>query len=135
PLRLDDDRMVRPDGLIVVSRGAKSWSALVEVKTARNKLEPQQVDNYIDLARQNQCDALLTISNQYVTRSSEYPLPVSKKKLGKMRIHHWSWIQVLTEAIMQREHRGIRDPDQAYILNELIRYLRDSRSGAATFDD
>jgi hypothetical protein len=135
PMRLEDDRLVRPDGLIVVSRGSRSWSALVEVKTARNKLEPAQVEAYIDLARQNQCDALLTISNQYATRSTEYPIALSRRKLGKVRVHHWSWVQVLTEAVMQKQYRGVKDPDQAYILQELIRYLSDPRSGAVQFDD
>jgi hypothetical protein len=41
---------------------------------------------------------------------------------------------VLTEAVVQKEHRGISDPDQAYILGELIRYLSDPRSGAVSFE-
>jgi hypothetical protein len=35
---------------------------------------------------------------------------------------------------VQKEYRGISDPDQAYILGELIRYLADPRSGAVAFD-
>lgn len=36
---------------------------------------------------------------------------------------------------MHKEHRGIADPDQAWILGELIRYLEHPRSGALEFDD
>ena len=36
---------------------------------------------------------------------------------------------------MQKEFRGIADPDQAWILGELIRYLEHTRSGALEFDD
>jgi hypothetical protein len=36
--------------------------------------------------------------------------------------------------VVQADHRGISDPDQAYILNELIRYLSDTRSGAVALD-
>jgi hypothetical protein len=36
--------------------------------------------------------------------------------------------------VLQKEYRGISDPDQAYILGELIRYLSDPRSGAVSFD-
>jgi hypothetical protein len=79
-------------------------------------------------------DAVLSISNQYVTSSSEYPIDVDRRKLRKVALHHWSWIDVLTEAVVQKEHRGVSDPDQAYILNELIRYLSDSRSGAVALD-
>jgi hypothetical protein len=59
---------------------------------------------------------------------------VDRRKLRRLDLHHWSWIDVLTEAIVQMEHRGVSDPDQAYILGELIRYLSDTRSGAVAFD-
>ncbi|MGH8866833.1 MAG: hypothetical protein ACRDYU_02415 [Actinomycetes bacterium] len=42
---------------------------------------------------------------------------------------------MLTEAVVQKEHRGVADPDQAWILGELIRYLEHPRSGALSFDD
>jgi hypothetical protein len=69
-----------------------------------------------------------------VTSSTEYPIEVDRRKLKKVSLHHWSWIDVLTEAVVQKEHRGISDPDQAYILGELIRYLSDPRSGAVSFE-
>lgn len=36
---------------------------------------------------------------------------------------------------MQKEFRGVADPDQAWILGELIRYLEHPRSGALEFED
>ena len=36
---------------------------------------------------------------------------------------------------MQKEFRGVADPDQAWILGELIRYLEHRKSGALEFDD
>jgi hypothetical protein len=36
---------------------------------------------------------------------------------------------------MQKEYRGVADPDQAWILGELIRYLEHPRSGAMEFSD
>lgn len=128
-------RSVRPDGIITVSRGGKTWGAIVEVKTGSNQLEADQMDIYLDLARELDFDAVLSISNQYTTSSSEYPLAVDRRKTKKVRIHHWSWVQVLTESVVQKQHRGVKDPDQAYILNELIRYLSDPRSGAVAFQD
>lgn len=52
-----------------------------------------------------------------------------------MALHHMSWTEVLTEAVMQKVHRGVADPDQAWILGELIRYLEHPRSGALEFED
>jgi hypothetical protein len=133
PLKFGD-RTVRPDGLITVTRGTKSWSALVEAKTAANPLESAQMNTYLDLARELDFEAVLSISNQYVSSSTEYPIEIDRRKLKRVSLHHWSWTDVLTEAIVQADHRGVSDPDQAYILNELIRYLSDPRSGGVAFD-
>lgn len=126
---------IRPDGLVVVTKGARTWSAIVEAKTGTNALDIGQVERYLDLAREFGFDALLTISNHYVTSSSPYPVSLDRKKLKKVALHHWSWIDVLTEAVIQKRFRGVKDPDQAYILGELIRYLSDARSGVLTLAD
>lgn len=133
PFKLEDGRSIRPDGIISIARGGKSWGAIVEIKVGSASLETSQIDGYLDLARELQFDAVLSISNHYVTSSSAYPIEVDKRKTRKVALHHWSWINVLTEAVVQKQHRGVSDPDQAYILNELIRYLSDPRSGAVSF--
>lgn len=130
-----DGRKVIPDGLIRVSRGGRTWTALVEVKTAKNELQPEQLENYLDVARAEGFDAVITISNEVPSHPGVHPTPVDKRKLRKVAIHHWSWSYVLSTAIVQKEHRGIADPDQAWILGELIRYLEHDRSGALEFDD
>lgn len=129
-----DGRAIRPDGIITVSRGGKTWSSIVETKVGSAALEPEQIELYLDLARENQMEAVLSISNHFVTSSTAYPIAIDKRKTKKVALHHWSWVDVLTEAVVQKEHRGVSDPDQAYILDELIRYLSDPRSGAVTFE-
>ncbi len=124
---------LRPDGILSVTRGGTTWAALIEGKTAQNTIEPAQLGLYIDLARELDLDCVITISNQFASSSSAYPVEVDKRRLRKITLHHWSWVDVLTEAIMQREYRGVSDPDQAYILHELIRYLSDPRSGVIEF--
>jgi hypothetical protein len=124
---------VRPDGILSVTRGGSTWAALIEGKTAQNTIERAQLDLYIDLARELDLDCVITISNQFSSSSSAYPVDVDRRRLRKVTLHHWSWVDVLTEAIVQKEHRGVADPDQAYILGELIRYLSDPRSGVMRF--
>ncbi|MGH9894317.1 MAG: stress response protein, partial [bacterium] len=111
-----------------------TWGAIVEAKVGASLIEQAQMDAYLDLARDLDFDAVLSISNQLVTSSSDYPITVDRRKLRRVGLQHWSWVNVLTEAILQKEHRGVSDPDQAFILNELIRYLSDPRSGAVAFD-
>ncbi len=124
-----------PDGLIRVKRGQRSWTALVEVKTGANALSAEQLETYLDVAREQGFDAVLTISNEIPPIPGQHPTKVDKRKLRKVDLHHWSWSHILAEAVMQKEHRGVADPDQAWILGELIRYLEHPRSGALEFDD
>jgi hypothetical protein len=129
------ERRLYPDGLIRVSRGSKSWTALVEVKTGINRLQAEQLENYLDIAREQGFDAVLTISNEIPPVAGQHPTKVDKRKLRKVEMFHMSWTKVLAEAVMQKEFRGVADPDQAWILGELIRYLEHSRSGAMEFED
>lgn len=133
PFKLNG-QSIRPDGIVTVTRGANTWGAIVETKVGSSGLETKQMDTYLDLAKELGVDAVLSISNHYVTSSTEYPIEVDRRKLRKVSLHHWSWVDVLTEAVVQKEHRGVSDPDQAYILNELIRYMSDPRSGVLTFE-
>lgn len=134
PFDLDGAR-VYPDGLIRVKRGAREWTALVEVKTGKNCLETTQLENYLDVAKANDFNALITISNEIPPIPGQHPTTVDKRKLRKVELHHWSWSYILATAIVQKEHRGVSDPEQAWILGELIRYLEHDRSGALALDD
>lgn len=98
---------------------------------------PEQVDAYLDLAKAHAFDAVLTISNQITGSASESPVVLPAKGRGRAPVrpplYHLSWWQILTEAIVQHQHRGVSDPDQAWILGELIAYLDNERSGAGGF--
>ena len=58
----------RPDGLLLVETGRTTWSALVEAKVGRSALDPDQVERYLKLARDNGIDAVITISNDFAAR-------------------------------------------------------------------
>lgn len=135
PLRNSEGKTMRPDGAITVERGKTSWKCLVEVKTGNVPLGAEQVSSYLDLAREHGFQAVLTISNQISGGPTDAPVAVDGRKLRSVDLRHLSWWRILTEAIMQYQHRGIRDPDQAWILNELIAYLQHEKSGAIGFED
>ena len=128
-------KAVIPDGAIVCRRGAKTWTCLVEVKTAVASLRDEQVSAYLDVAKDNGFDGVLTISNQITASSAESPVSVDGRKLKRTCLWHFSWWRVLTEAIVQHRYRGISDPDQAWILGKLIAYLDSAASGAGGFED
>lgn len=129
------DKTAVPDGAIVCERGGKTWTCLVEVKTAGAQLRAEQVSSYLDTARDRSFDGVLTISNDITADCDQSPLPIDGRKLRTTKLWHLSWWQIITEAIVQNRHHGISDPDQAWILGELIAYLDSSASGAGGFED
>jgi len=131
----EDTRLSIPDGAVVVERGKSRWVCLLEVKTAGADLRTDQVERYLELARLNGFDAVLTISNQITASPIESPLTIDPKKTRKVALRHLSWWQVMTEARVEHKHRGISDPDQAWILGELIAYLDHEGAGAVGFED
>lgn len=128
-------KALRPDGVIRVSRGKREWTALVEVKTSSNELQVEQVENYLDLAKDNGYDAVITISNEIPPVAGSHPLVLDKRKVKSVPVYHFSWVRIVSIALMQKEVHGVQDPDQAWILGELIRYLEHDNSGALAFTD
>ena len=107
---------------------------MVEAKAGNTQLDAEQIEGYVDIARNHGIDAVLTISNQFSTRPEHHPIKVNGAKLRKVGLYHWSWTYILTEAVLQIRNRGISDPDQAYILGELVRFLEHERTGVLSFD-
>lgn len=133
--KLDDGTVVRPDGLLQVTYGSSTWKALVEVKTGVNVLQAEQVMNYLSLARQQGIDAVLTISNEFGFGSQHPCTGVRVRSNSKVLLAHLSWTELLAHAVKVKVHRGVSDPEQAWILGELIRYLEHPASGAMDLED
>ena len=137
PLPAPDGRTVRPDGLVNVSYGTRQpWSALVEVKTGTNPLDADQVNLYWELAREHDHDCVITISNEISPAPGVHPtVGLKVRSNSRVPVHHFSWTRILSEAVMQKVHHGVDDPEQAWILGELIRYLEHPASGALELSD
>ena len=125
----------RPDGLIKITRGQRTWTALVETKTGRVDLDAEQVSTYLDIAREQGYDAVITISHQVATTPGVHPVAVDKRKTRKVDLYHLSWSRIHTEAMIQHFNHEVTDPDQAWLLSEFIRYIEDPKSGALDFED
>jgi hypothetical protein len=135
PFETADDRTVYPDGALVVTRGKRTWAALVEVKTGAAQLEQTQLETYLDVARASGIPTVLSISNEIAPAPGVHPVSVDRRKLRSVELRHLSWAEILTLAVQTRVHHGVSDPDQAWILGELIRYLEHPKSGAFDFSD
>lgn len=131
----EDGKSHRPDGAIVIERGKTNWCCLVEVKTGTAALTAEQTSRYLEVARVEGLSGVLTISNQITRDAHTSPVSVDGRRVRNLGLWHLSWWQILTDAIIQHRHRRIADPDQAWILGELIAYLDHENSGASGFTD
>ena len=129
----------RPDGLIVLQTPRKEWRALVETKVGKNNLDPEQVEKYRNLAKDNAIDCVITISNQFATTPSAHPLAeVNKnnndKRLSRIPVYHWSWMYIFTEVDLLLRQEKVSDVSQRMLLNELKNFLNET-SGVSSFVD
>ncbi len=107
----------------------------MEVKTGDGELTSEQVTRYIDMAKKHGFDSVLTISGAITSSVDDLPMSIHGTKLRMVPVKHLSWWRIITEAVVQERYRGISDPDQAWILQELIAYLDHEASGAGGFKD
>jgi hypothetical protein len=131
---MDEGDTAIPDGAVLVERGKTHWKCLVEVKTGSNDLSSEQIDRYLRVANREGFDALLTVSNQIVASPDEVPVRVDGRRLRAVKLRHLSWFRVLTEAVIQHEHHGVEDREQAKVLDDLVVFLDDERSGAGGYE-
>ncbi|MBX5332975.1 TerD family protein [Rhodococcus fascians] len=126
---------VIPDGVFRVSRAGQVWTALLEVKTGTGKLQKEQLENYLDVAKRHRYETVLSLSNDIPASAGELPVQVNKTKLNKVSLRHISWSEVIHEARMLLSHGDLADSLQVWILSELVRYLTHPKSGATEFVD
>ena len=128
------DGKVRPDGVLRVARAGRIWTALIETKTGGNPLKVEQVEAYLEVAARHGYETVITLSND-LALDNEHPLKVDKKLLRKISLRHLSWAEVAHEADMLCHHDGVANPVHAWLLSELLNYLRQDNAGCQGFRD
>lgn len=129
----EDDKTERPDGLIVITKGKKEWSALVEAKIGNAELDEDQIERYTKLAKKYHIDAVISISNQFTVLPTHHPVKLKKTLTKSVNLFHWSWTFILTQAIYSLDVTQDIDPEQKYILKEMIRYFEHDSTGVKQF--
>ncbi len=133
-LKKGGEKAHRPDGLIVVRSGSKSWMALVEAKVANSELTTEQLEAYLDLAKMNGIDAVITLSNQFAPLPTHHPVSLSYASRRKSDLFHWSWMYAMTQASLLVSNDEVADRDQWMLLNEFVRFLSHPSAGVRGFD-
>ncbi|HEX7040399.1 MAG TPA: hypothetical protein VF202_09820 [Trueperaceae bacterium] len=131
----DSEPDCRPDGYLLLMRGGKvKWSALVEAKIGRAELDEEQLRRYVALAKAQQIPAVITISNQFVALPTHHPVRLPKSMVRHVQLLHWSWMHILTEALLLVDSDDLENPAERFILSETIRYFSHPSVGASTHD-
>jgi len=112
-----------------VSYGKNCFTTLVEVKTGRNQLTKEQVKAYLKTARREKFDHVITISNQIAAGGAHPVRGLGVNQNSRVKVTHWSWMRILATALRLKNHTGVDDPEQAWILGELVRYMQHEKSG------
>ena len=123
----------RPDGLLVLDSWGRRWTALVEAKVGKVDISPEQLERYLDLAKKNKIDAVITISNQFSVVPQHHPLRINMGRYKGVELFHFSWMHILTEADLLTVNKDVDDDDQAYILSEFLRFISHESAGVQGF--
>lgn len=132
----DGNGAQRPDGILTLSmRGKKStWTALVEAKIGNSDINEEQIHRYGEIAIQHKIDAVITLSNRLVSLPTHLPYSIPNRIANRVDFFHVSWISILTEAdLILRDVEGMA-AEQEFILREMVRFFKSSKSGVARFD-
>ncbi len=114
------------DGLLIIERNNEIIDAIgFEFKSGKNKIEPEQIDNYLKLAKAVGISKFITISNEY--SSNPKLLPYSVKTSKAVNVCHLSWNYILGMAniLVNDNDTNIEDIDQKNLMQEVI-YLFNS---------
>ena len=128
-------KISRPDGAVIVERGKTRWGRPPRGQDRRRSTRADQINGVSRPRARNGFDAVFTISNQITSSPAESPVAVDGRRLKKVVLRHLSWWNVVTEARLQRDFRGVSDPDQAWILGSSSPTWRTSGLGAGGFED
>lgn len=130
------DSPKRPDGVIRVERAGKLWTALVETKTNGNPLKAEQVQQYMDIAARRGYEAVITLSNDVALEGAAMvDVKIDGRRKHKVGLWHLSWAEVAHQAQMLIRHEGVGNAAHAWLLQELLEYLRHENSGCHGFQN
>ena len=129
-VEFDDFPGSRIDGLVlIVKSGTIRDAAIVEVKNGSSPLEIPQLEAYQQVAKKYSIPKFITISNQFVSDSTQSPVNV--KNVRGIDMYHFSWTYLLTIAhvLLFENETLIEDEDQVEIMREVLSYLEWDKSG------
>ena len=130
-----DSQDSRIDGLLLVVKGGMiKDAAIFEMKNNHNELEQDQIERYIKLARIFNIPNLITISNQFVSDPTQFPINIRIPKSVSTYHFSWSYLLTLAHILLFDNDTNIEDSDQVEIMQEVVHYFESPKSGVLGFN-
>jgi len=124
----------RIDGLIIVVKGGEiKDAAILEMKNKNCLLEQNQIEKYIQIARELNIPKIITVSNEFVSEPTQSPLNIRIPKSIQMFHFSWSYILTLAHILLFENEDNIKDEDQVEIMKEIVAYFENSVTGVCGF--
>lgn len=126
---------LRVDGLLlIVKGGAIKDAAIFEMKNGADEINHEQIEKYLNIAKTYAIPKLITVSNQFVSSPTQFPVKV--KTVKSIGLYHFSWSYLLTLAhiLLFNNDTNIGDEDQVEIMKEVVNYLEYDKSGLYGFN-
>ena len=124
----------RVDGLIlIVAAGNIKSAAVLEMKNGAATLEKDQINRYLQVAKTFGIPKMITVSNEFVSEPTQSPLGVKKEPKGTELFHlSWQFVRTLARIRLFENDTNIEDVDQVRIMEEVVAYLENEKSGVGT---
>lgn len=124
----------RIDGLILVVKAGKIKDAAIwEMKNGTSLLEKDQVDRYLQVAKNYGIPRLVTLSNQFVSAPTQSPIQAKVPKGVDLYHFSWSYLLTLSHILLADNDTNIADEDQIQMMKEVVSYLEHKKSGTSGF--
>ncbi len=130
----DIDETSRIDGLIIiVSKGVIKEAVIFEMKNKNKSVDKLQVERYISLSKKIGINTMVTVSNEFVSNSSQSPVKAKAPK--NFSLFHFSWTYLMTKGqlLLFKNDANIKDEDQVEIMREVLYYLDSPSSGVSGY--
>lgn len=128
------DSSSKIDGFVSASKGQSQWYALIEAKVKANVQKNNQISKYMKAAKDSKINAMITISNQLVSRPAHPVVNVSKTLTRDVTLVHWSWTYIETQCRIVLHQNADLTSDQKFILSEFIEMISNPKVGSSRYD-
>jgi hypothetical protein len=125
----------RIDGVIIIVVSGKIKDvAFIEVKKDKNEIEVEQIERYQRIANDLKVTKLVTISNQFVEKPTDFPIKINAR-IKNVKTFHFSWtyLETIAQLLLFENDENIEDEDQVELMKEVLYYLTHPKSGTSGY--